>query len=67
MVLFLSKKKYGETISDKSDITYDLIWQSDAVRLSNQSTVYGFCVHPDSETSAALILCDGKILHREFI
>ena len=62
-----SDKEYGETISDKSDITYDLIWQSDAVRLSNQSTVYGFCVHPGSETSAALIFSDGKILHWELV
>ncbi|XP_078312164.1 WD repeat-containing protein 11-like [Crassostrea virginica] len=59
--------EYGETISDKSDITYDLIWQSDAVRLSNQSTVYGFCVHPGSEASAALIFSDGKILHWELV
>lgn len=59
--------EYVETPSERSDIAYDLIWQSDAVRLSNQSTVYGFCVHPGSETGAALIFSDGKILLWELV
>lgn len=37
------------------------------MRLSNQSTVYGFCVHPGSETGAALIFSDGKILLWELV
>jgi hypothetical protein len=54
-------------VVDKSDITYDLIWQSDSVRLTNQSTVYGFGLHPATEAGAALIFSDGKIILWELV
>lgn len=57
----------NESGADKSDITYDLIWQSDSVRLSNQSTVYGFGLHPVTEAGAALIFSDGKIILWELV
>ncbi|XP_062567423.1 WD repeat-containing protein 11-like isoform X2 [Saccostrea cucullata] len=58
---------FGEMETDKSDIAYDLIWQSDAVRISNKSTVYGFNVHPVTEACAALIFSDGKIITWELV
>lgn len=49
-------------VSSDLEITYDLKCQSDPLRVTKHMKTFGFSISPASESEAALLMSDGRIL-----
>lgn len=52
----------GDVVPSDMEISYDLRCQSDPLRVTKHMKTFGFSVSPVSESEAALLMSDGRIL-----